>query len=157
MVLYEGDNNDRAPSYLPLVMPYAKNEQIFDSILDPRQPTTGKLGWKPDPCGPPTDFPRTSYRVSFAYLRTEMPEDTGLNDDSDYYYWRKVPNAGMLASPWVGSVVQTLPEGSDLSENGPVMAGPISRINMDGSLFTLPKRTDESCLGGCTIDLFFNR
>lgn len=155
--LYESDHDDAPPALLPLVERYAASQAIYASVLDPRPPSATKPGWNPAPCGPPTDAPRPGYRLSYAYLLASMPESAASGDRWDYGYWRQTPTAGMLASPWVGDVVEWMRDDNDASEHGPVMKGAVYRLNMDGSLYVLPRRRYEDCLGGCTFDLFFNR
>ncbi len=156
VTMYENDQDGQAPEILPLVMTYIKDEHVFSSVLDPRKQNPLKAGWNPSPCGAIND-PRSPYRVSYAYLRASMPETAPSGDKFDYGYWRATPDAGMLASPWIGDIVEWMHDPNDDSDQGPVMKGPIDRVNMDGSYTVLHHRRYEDCLGGCTYDLFFNR
>ena len=151
ITMYESDADDRSPATLPLTLDYIKSREVFASILDPRKANSNLPGWNSTPCGPPNDYPRTSYRISYPYLRTFKDED-----ELRYIQLRQEANVGILASPWVGEVTHWMGNPYSDSDVGPVMSGAIFRIKMDGSLYVLPKRRYEDCLCACTADLFAN-
>lgn len=160
--LYLGDYNDWAPKLLTEARSYVGSDTPYSSPLDPRPQDTALPGWTPAPCGPPGATPRVTYRVSYPYLRSVMPFDTYSNDRWDFDFQRRRPWVGVIASPWVGEILEwpsgKNPQGEqDASSFGPRMRGPILRICMDGSLYRIHKRSDEGYLGAGSYDMFWYR
>jgi len=158
VTLYEQDHGDAAPLDLAYTLNYAKSDLIYNSKIDPRPKDTKVQGWTAAPCGI-QPARRVPFRISYPYLRTMMTSYRDRGDNFDYAVQREKPEMGMIANPWVGTVVRFL--GGEVngqsqdSAYGPLMDGPVDRIRMDGSYFRLARRMDPSCLGGCTDDMFF--
>lgn len=159
VVMYESDASDRSPSTIYEVYDYVKSPHVFASPIDIRPKDTHAPGWTVDPCGPQLWPGRSPFRISYPYMRSFMPEDSGSMDSFDYYFERNNPKAGMLASPWVGQAIDwphDQRDGFDTAASfGPTMSGPIQRIRMDGSYFHLKKRSDDGWFCAGYHDLFF--
>ncbi|BBO24510.1 MAG: hypothetical protein AMXMBFR19_10680 [Chthonomonadaceae bacterium] len=160
VTMYEADNAEDSPLTLVEVEPYVGSRDLFASNNDRWRTPMGNGLWSATPLIP-CIFWYSPFKISFAYLRTFPPYN---EDVSTWKPKRADAKVGMLASPYSGDVgshgardaylcgdLGKEPSGSI----GPVMEGPILRINMDGSFFRLPKNRNPMI--GNPDDLFFNR
>lgn len=160
VILYEDDHDGNAPRTLPRAFQYARSKEIFrcpgDTVQEPLfrdYPADVIVRGAPRP--PNGGGERSSYRVSYAYLRTNPPY---LRDESVWWAaMRERPQTGMIASPWFGKRYKSYRE-TGLEDGDMLIDGPVLRIDMDGSLFRLPKwREAWPTLGADFVTLFFDR
>ena len=147
--MYEDDYDGGKPSSLFDLEPIVRSKEVFRSPLD-KVSHGFSDGWPRRPFIP-WDKERSEFRISYAYLGTYPPFDEGLDD------WREKrqnPEIGLIATPWAGAAGPTFP-GFEVAM-GPLMDGPILRINMDGSFYRLPQNHCKDVMGSL-YDLFYYR
>ncbi|MHB8637102.1 MAG: prepilin-type N-terminal cleavage/methylation domain-containing protein [Fimbriimonadaceae bacterium] len=156
--IYEEDDGGADPATLVPTQAYVTARDLYTSPVDVMRPPLPNGSW---PAAPLADCSVSSlsgapFKISYAYLRTEDPFTFDLNA------WNRVrllPDVGILASPWTGwsanSVLLNSKCGPPIEVfNGPVMDGPINRMQMDGSLFRW-HHTEVGAFGASVPDLFY--
>jgi len=161
LTLYEGDNAERDPRYLTDVRTYLKSDQVLASPLDTFRLPEPNNTWTNAPLVP-CGGQSTKVKISYAYLPTFLDLDSVIPDDQ----WQKIradSSIGILASTWLGDPsIYPGPGASFCGQSlmditGPVLQGPIQRVNMDGSLYVLPQGGEGLFGGGSYTDLFLTR
>ena len=132
--IYEGSDNSYLPPDLPTVRSSVGDDSIFRAQNDP---FTKAANFPIDPACLGTLKTRSPIRVSFSYL--PLWSTAGLVSAESLRGMEKNVQSGLLASYWYGSIDSTNPDGRGCT-------GPVVRINMDGSVYTLPKRTNPTAL-----------
>lgn len=158
--IYEGDNGEDSPLTLVEVDPYVSSRDLFASNNDRWRTPMENGSWSATPLIP-CIFWYSPFKISFAYLRTFPPYN---EDVSAWKPKRADAKVGILSSPYSGDVASLGARDAYLcgelgkepsTSLGPVMEGPILRINMDGSFFRLPRNRHLAI--GNPDDLFFSR
>ena len=154
LCLYEADYSDVMPNTLDIAVNYFGSNEILKSRFDSRSDRPAS-GWTTTPFVPCPKV-RVPYLISFAYIRT-------FSDEPELFWSaiRSEARYGLLASPWDGDAIGSIPKFSECGETlfqmgGRPLYGPIHRINMDGSYFRLAKRSNVNAVGSYW-DLFFER
>lgn len=156
--LYEGDQNEISPTTLVETFHYVKEPDIFRASVDKLRKIESPSGsYTSTPFVPCTGQPKSIWRISWAYLKTYPPH----MEEQQWASLRNSAEVGILASPWSGwlsgrqpSQALTFGCGENVFEvSGPQFDGPILRIKMDGSLYTLPRHYDG--LYGSLNDFFY--
>lgn len=159
LILYEGDNGEKDPLFLTELHGYLQSSQVLASPLDTlRQPEPDNT-WTNTPLVPCVGR-LTPVKVSYPYLRSFL--EPNRIKEADWQRYRGDSKVGILASTWLGDPSKYPGPGgwcgqSIMDVTGPVIRGPIQRINMDGSLYILPQGGEGLFGGGSLSDLFLTR
>ena len=150
LCLYEQDHNETNPVTLMYLKDYGGSEAIFRSPKDPiKDHIAGGF-----PARLFTrDRQRSPFRISYAFLGSIESWST---TPEVWQAARAQSTMGILACTWYGTVISTSLPHDDYLELGPLIDGPILRINMDGSFYRLAKRRYPRTWGSID-DLFLGR
>jgi hypothetical protein len=143
LYLYEANDNDVPPPNLDLVRRDLGDDKLLTAVNDPFVGPPGQT-YPKDPAFP--NLGKSPVRISFTYLPTWVREGKVKVKN-----WQKdLDNVkvGILACYWYGQIDRTNPDGR-------LCDGPVVRINMDGSAYTLTHRQNTQTL--TAEDLFFRR
>lgn len=142
---YEQSYDEVPAASLPDARPYLDGTAAFVAKRDPFR-SVSSLRFPAD-AGRPDAPASCPFRVSFTYLWS-FPGATN-HRYSSFRAAERDPRLGLIADEWLGSVTPKNPFHAQV-------AGPILRVDTDGSLIRLPDRGGPKPLGDVE-DLFFRR